>query len=199
MITSALIRAATVAVLSNFLIRAVTVWQQQPSLPLALLIVGEVITAVIFLTARSSRETAFDVISLLSTGAATFYLLFVGLASGKPLAPDWVSSSVQAVGIAWQIASKISLGRSFGLLPANRGIVTHGPYRCVRHPIYLGYFVAHIGFLLSSYTAGNCALFAVLYFFQGVRIWREEQLLLRDETYQQYARIVPYRVLPGLM
>ena len=36
---------------------------------------------------------------------------------------------------------KLSLGRSFGLMPANRGVVSTGMYRLVRHPIYLGYLV----------------------------------------------------------
>ena len=37
------------------------------------------------------------------------------------------------------IAGKVVLGRSFGLVPANRGIVARGPYLLVRHPIYAGY------------------------------------------------------------
>ena len=40
----------------------------------------------------------------------------------------------------------MALGRSFGVAPANRGIVVRGPYSFVRHPIYTGYLITHTGF-----------------------------------------------------
>ena len=53
------------------------------------------------------------------------------------------------------IAGKITLGRSFALLPANRGVVSTGVYRIVRHPIYMGYLVTHVAFLLASPSLWN--------------------------------------------
>ena len=41
---------------------------------------------------------------------------------------------VSAIGLLVVIAGKMSLGRSFGLMPANRGVVSTGLYRLVRHP-----------------------------------------------------------------
>jgi protein-S-isoprenylcysteine O-methyltransferase Ste14 len=49
------------------------------------------------------------------------------------------------------------LGRSFGLLPAQRGLVVVGPYRFVRHPIYFGYLIGHIGFLLVNFSWRNAS------------------------------------------
>ena len=68
--------------------------------------------------------------------------------------------------------AKVVLGRSFGLLPAQRGLVTAGPYRIVRHPIYFGYLIGHIGFLLVNFSWRNAAVLALLYVAQVVRIQR---------------------------
>ena len=45
---------------------------------------------------------------------------------------------------------KITLGRSFGVVPANRGVVVGGPYNFVRHPIYTGYLITHVAFLVAN-------------------------------------------------
>ena len=54
------------------------------------------------------------------------------------LAPDALVGFLRRIGLLVVVAGKISIGRSFGLIPANRGIVSSGLYRLVRHPIYLG-------------------------------------------------------------
>ena len=41
------------------------------------------------------------------------------------------------IGLYVQISGKLILGRSFGLIAANRGIKVAGPYRIVRHPSML--------------------------------------------------------------
>ncbi|WP_435499287.1 methyltransferase family protein [Variovorax sp. LT1R20] len=166
---------------------------------LILLLVGELITIGMVIFSKQSNATSTDLISVLSTGVATFYFLFVSLSSGIQLAPVLVTEAMQVFAIGWQIVSKIYLGRSFGLLPADRGIVTKGPYRFVRHPIYLGYFLNHLGFLLSAFSWWNFFTYAALYFFQGVRIFREEQLLLKNNEYLMYAKKVKYRVIFGLI
>ena len=88
------------------------------------------------------------------------------------------------------------MGRSFGLVPANRGIVTSGPYRIVRHPIYLGYFLTHLAFLLSMWSAYNFCIYAFLYTLQFLRIREEEKFLRNDESYQDYVLSVRYRFIP---
>ena len=58
--------------------------------------------------------------------------------------------AISIAGLAIVIAGKITLGRSFALLPANRGVVSTGVYRIVRHPIYMGYLFTHVAFLVAS-------------------------------------------------
>ena len=193
------LRALTATALCIFLWRAVTQWLQQPTLTLTLVIIGELVTLAIYLSARPAKEATFRLIAVASTLFATFFFMFVVLRPGLVLAPLWLTAALQVLGIVWQVISKLSLGRSFGLLPANRGVVTHGTYRVVRHPIYLGYLIGHLGFLLASFSVYNLALFSALYFFQGLRIWEEERLLKSDPIYAQYMQQTKYRILPGLI
>jgi protein-S-isoprenylcysteine O-methyltransferase Ste14 len=94
------------------------------------------------------------------------------------------------------IYAKVFLGRSFGIVAADRGIVVMGPYRIVRHPIYLGYFVTHIEFLLANWSARNIALYISIYFFKISRILAEERILREDESYRADCQRVRYRVIP---
>lgn len=193
------LRLATAGALLVFLVRAVDQWQRAPTLTLTLVIIGELVTLSIYLSARTAARSSFAPIAVVSTLVATFFFYLVVLSPGLVLAPLWLTASMQVAGILWQIYAKLSLGRSFGLLPANRGIITHGAYGLVRHPIYLGYFVSHMGFLLGSFSWYNLWLFAVLYFFQYLRILEEEKLLAADAEYSAYMQKVKYKLLPGII
>ncbi len=92
--------------------------------------------------------------------------------------------------------SRIYLGRHFGLLPANRGVVSGGPFALVRHPIYLGWFVLSLGFVLVYPTGLNVTLLALTLPFMVWRIDLEEQLLRRDPAYAAYCKTTLYRILP---
>ncbi|WP_372393159.1 isoprenylcysteine carboxylmethyltransferase family protein [Xanthomonas sp. NCPPB 3582] len=194
------IRLFTLLALSTFFYRGAKEWMHAPTLTLALVLVGELITFAIYLTARQVWDKkSFKPVAVVSTIVATFFFFFVVLGSGYVLVPVWISASLQVAGIIWQIYAKISLGRSFGLLPANRGIVTRGAYRVVRHPIYLGYAVAHLGFLLGSFEWRNLGLFSALWFFQALRILEEEKFLCDDESYLLYMEKTRYRIIPGII
>ena len=64
------------------------------------------------------------------------------------------------LGLLVQIAAKLALWRSFGVVPANRGVKTRGPYRLLRHPMYAGYTLTHIGFLIGFPSLSNTLLYA---------------------------------------
>lgn len=114
------------------------------------------------------------------------------------LLPDALTAAVSAAGLLVIIAGKLSLGRSFGLVPANRGVVSAGLYRLVRHPIYLGYLVTHAAFLTAHPTAWNVALLACADAALLLRAVQEERTLAADPAYAAYAARVRWRLLPGI-
>jgi protein-S-isoprenylcysteine O-methyltransferase Ste14 len=128
----------------------------------------------------------------------SFFILAVRPEGSLAVAPVALCAALQVGGTAFQVYAKIVLGRSFGIIAADRGIVVSGPYRVVRHPIYTGYLVTHIGFILANWSAWNLVVYAVAYFFQVARIFSEESLLRENETYREYSRRVRYRLIPGL-
>jgi protein-S-isoprenylcysteine O-methyltransferase Ste14 len=114
------------------------------------------------------------------------------------LAPDHVTSLISAVGLVVVVASKMALGRSFGLVPANRGVVVRGPYGFVRHPIYLGYLITHVAFFLAQPTIWNAAVIIVGDGTLIVRALMEERVLSRDAAYASYCRRVSWHLVPGV-
>ncbi|WP_050454244.1 methyltransferase family protein [Candidatus Burkholderia verschuerenii] len=133
----------------------------------------------------------------MSTGA-TFYFLAFRLEPGIHLVPEWLAAALQIAGLAIQISAKLSLRRSFGILPANRGVVVHGPYRLIRHPMYFGYLVNDMGFLLPNFGLQNVLVLAFHWTLQIGRIVREERLLSNDEMYRDYTQRVRYRLIAGV-
>jgi len=118
--------------------------------------------------------------------------------TGGGLAPDLATAAVSAVGLLIIIAGKATLGRSFGLMPANRGIVCSGIYGHLRHPIYAGYLVTHAAFLAAHPSALNLALLVVSDTALMVRAVYEERTLAQDPEYAAYMQRVRSRVMPGV-
>jgi protein-S-isoprenylcysteine O-methyltransferase Ste14 len=116
----------------------------------------------------------------------------------EPLASEALTVGVSAIGLLIVIAGKMSLGRSFGLMPANRGIVSSGLYRFVRHPIYLGYLVTHAAYVAANPTVWNLAVLVVADVGLMARAVCEEGTLARDPGYVAYQGRVRWRVVPGL-
>jgi len=125
-------------------------------------------------------------------------LLILPEASRGPFIPVPISEMIIMLGLCAQIAAKVSLGRSFGIVAANRGVEITGPYRFVRHPMYLGYTMAHIGFLLLMPSVINAILYGLAFFLQVVRLTREERVLNQDPAYRDFAARVRYRLVPGV-
>jgi len=112
----------------------------------------------------------------------------------------WPTAGLVLVTIAafLSLASLLTLRRSFGIRPALRSLVTNGPYRFVRHPIYLAYMIGDVGYNLQEWNFGTVAL--VLFGWASLlyRIQAEEQLLSQNGNWKKYAASVRYRLFPGL-
>lgn len=158
---------------------------------------SEGIVVVLLVFRRESKAVSRSVPDWIVALGGSFAVLLVRPAE-RALIPDGVGFGLQLLGTAFEICGKAALGRSFGIVPANRGVIVRGPYRIVRHPIYLGYLVTHAGFLLSNWSLRNVATYGVAYFFQVLRILSEERFLGQDEAYREYRERVRYRLIPGI-
>jgi protein-S-isoprenylcysteine O-methyltransferase Ste14 len=156
-----------------------------------LVVVLTVLRRTTYVVDRSYRARILTAISMLGP-------ILVRPGSVAALAPEMVTVLFSAAGLVVVIGGKLSLGRSFGLMPANRGVVSTGLYRIVRHPIYMGYLITHIGFLAANPTVWNVLMLVAA---DLTLMWRavcEEQTLQRDDAYRAYQQVVRWRVLPGI-
>jgi protein-S-isoprenylcysteine O-methyltransferase Ste14 len=108
-----------------------------------------------------------------------------------------------AMAVAWaglilSIVALAYLGRCFGLFPEARGLVMRGPYRWVRHPLYLGEILTYLGVVAGAFNWWGAATYAA---FVTLQIWRainEERALLAEfPEYRPYAAKTR-RLLPGV-
>jgi protein-S-isoprenylcysteine O-methyltransferase Ste14 len=102
------------------------------------------------------------------------------------------------LGACLSLASLLTLGRRFGVRPALRGLATTGPYRLVRHPMYLAYVLADVGCNLEEWNSGTVLLVIAGWVSLVYRIHAEERILARDIGWSTYLTVVRYRLLPGL-
>jgi protein-S-isoprenylcysteine O-methyltransferase Ste14 len=117
----------------------------------------------------------------------------------RPMVPPIPSSAgniVQLIGIAAIVASMLSLRRSYGIVPAHRGIRTGGLYNFVRHPLYASELVWFLGFAIDNPSGWNIGLWLCDCALQFGRACAEERFLSVDPVYSQYRARVKYRLLP---
>jgi len=117
---------------------------------------------------------------------------------GSPIVPIIVPSVLVLIGAGIMIYARLSLGRSIGFVPADRGIVTRGPYRLVRHPIYSGGFVTLIAFILRAYLPLTLMLAVILVGLLMLKSVIEERFLRDNPEYAAYMTQVRYRWVPGI-
>src|SRR5262245_7382204 len=164
-----------------------------------LLLVSEALIVVLTVIRRRASIIDRSTAAAMTTAVSIIGppLLRAGDAPG--LLPDMVTASASALGLLLVIGGKMTLGRSFGIVPANRGVVARGPYLFVRHPIYAGYLITHIAFVIAQPTAINLAIVMVADTALIMRALIEERVLSRDVEYQSYCRRVAWHLEPGLL
>lgn len=129
--------------------------------------------------------------------------LWLGLlAAVLPLAapyPEQVHPVILTIGMfgyALVLWSLLTLGTRFGIAPADRGLIVHGPYRFVRHPMYLGELVLRLALVsTSSQPFLAIGMFMALAAIQIFRAIREEDII---SGYPAYACQVRFRLIPGV-
>ncbi len=124
-------------------------------------------------------------------------LIKPGLASVGLL--NQAGMALELIGVIFTQLARVYLGRSFGLLPANRGIVSKGPFRLMRHPIYVGWFVLTLGYAFIYPRPRNFVVIVAALLFMMWRIVQEEDLLGLDPEYRTYCEKVRYRLIPWVI
>jgi protein-S-isoprenylcysteine O-methyltransferase Ste14 len=112
----------------------------------------------------------------------------------------WPATGLVLVSLAGALSlfSLLTLGKMFGVRPALRSLVTRGPYRFVRHPMYLAYVIGDIGYNLQEWNSGTLVIVMAGWISIVYRIRAEERVLSHDAGWAKYAESVHYRLLPGL-
>lgn len=163
-----------------------------------LLVISEVLVLFLILTRGRTDKISVNPADWILAFTGTVAPLLATPSMPNPVVPVQLCIGLMLMGLCLQISAKFILWRSFGIVAANRGVKIHGPYRFIRHPIYAGYFVTHVGFLLDSPSLWNTVLYLTALAIQIARLKREERILMLDPTYQTYSASVRYRLLPGL-
>ena len=109
-----------------------------------------------------------------------------------------VASVCLVVALGTAVVTLNTLGRSFSITPQARRLVTQGPYRIVRHPLYLAEAMAIAAVTVASGTTTMMVAAAVVLASQVRRAQLEERLL--SDTFPEYSEVFRNvaRFLPGI-
>ena len=169
---------------------------EHPRLSVALIVVTESIVAIFILIRRDPDETRHSWQTWVTTTIGTLAPLLLRPTAG---AEDLlIGQIIQLAGFMLQIGAVLSLNRSFGLLPAHRGVKSDGLYRLVRHPLYTAYTITFLGYLINNLSWYNAAIMVIGTAFQVWRIRCEEDLLFKYPNYASYADRIRWRLIPQI-
>jgi protein-S-isoprenylcysteine O-methyltransferase Ste14 len=130
----------------------------------------------------------------ISAIAGTFSLLLLVIVPHDAISPALVlfSTILILAGTTLSVYCLHRLGGAFSIMATARKLVTHGPYRFVRHPLYLAEAVSAVGIIISNWSI-TAMLIGIAYFaFQFRRMYNEERILrMTFPEYSGYASTVP--------
>lgn len=166
--------------------------------PMALVfVVQQAWVGVIFLIRRPPRSASHNPFDwAIAYGGWFFGLLVRPGAPALPFAATF-GLAMQCADLAVWTWAFAYLSRSYGIVAADRGLTTRGPYTFVRHPLYLAYMIGGVGYLVQSLSLWNAMIVGATVSFQVARILREEHHL-DGAPYHQYRRRVRWHLVPGI-
>jgi protein-S-isoprenylcysteine O-methyltransferase Ste14 len=160
---------------------------------------GAAIMAIMSFARFAPRTSAVNWRTLTATGGMLILPVFMRPTAMSTGALATTGLIFELFGVVLTQVARVYMGRSFGILPANRGIVSKGPFRSVRHPIYFGWLILSLGYAMSFASERNILLIAMTLPFMVWRIGQEEVHLSADPEYLQYMKQVRYRLWPGVL
>jgi protein-S-isoprenylcysteine O-methyltransferase Ste14 len=159
---------------------------------------GLLIVNLLMVTMYVARRDA----TAISQSAGLWVLAFAGTCLPLAMRPtdnigfSALGTAIQLAGMGGIIASMLSLRRSFGIVPANRGVRTRGLYKFVRHPLYASELLVLLGIAVVNPSAWNFGLFICDCVLQFLRAAAEERFLSKDPVYCEYRARVRYQLIP---
>lgn len=152
-------------------------------------------TLILLRGAARRGPTWFEIASVLPSFLAGGWAFQM---AGSPSTWPWWINAAFVGGTAWTLWAFLTLGRSFSIAPADRGLVRHGPYAWIRHPAYAGELVLMTACCLAAGTTWSLAPLVLAIPAIVWRIQVEEQLLAESGVYDAYAADAPWRIVPGV-
>jgi len=157
-------------IIAVFFIRHLPLAKAQGILPCVIAILASNAQLALFLLPRAMMSTRTEILSaaLISVGAITSVWILIRLRNG------------------------------FSILPQARALITTGPYRRIRHPLYAAEGIASFGLMLQFVEPWSAAITLIGFACQILRMHYEEQIL--GVTFPEYS---PYkartdRLVPGV-
>lgn len=192
--------AGNLALAASFLVAAIPNARHfDNDLANAIWVVGAFVMAAFSIVRFAPKDVATDPAALITTAATLVLPCLMRPVARSTGVLGAAAVGMELCGVIFSQAARIWMGRSFGLLPANRGIVCTGPFRLVRHPIYLGWLLLTAGYALAFPDWRNLLIVAATIPFMMWRIVLEERVLSRDPAYVRYRAQVRSRLVPGLL
>ncbi len=180
-----------------FAIRHLDSWLTTGQVASLLIVVLEAVAIVIILSRRPEKTITNRPIEwLAAVGGTIVPLAFIP--GGSVLIDPRLGTWLVMGGIVISILGLLSLNRSIGVVPADRGIQTAGLYHMVRHPIYTGYLVTFGGYLLVSASLVNVLAYSSMVVLLVARVVYEERHLEQNDEYARYMKRVKWRLAPGI-
>ncbi len=147
---------------------------------------------------RKAKATSASGASHVAAVVASWLPLALPIAGGATpgAALSVAGSALLVLGLAWSVWSLRTLSLSFSVLAQARAVVSSGPYRVVRHPLYFGELLATFGIVLTAPSVAIVALWLALVGLQLFRIHHEEAVLSAALPEYTGYRVGTRRVIP---
>ena len=130
---------------------------------------------------------------------AQFVLVATLLVISRPVHQGWIAWAMSSLGVAFGLWAIITMGRFTNISPRlrdNAPLRTKGPYRIVRHPMYLALLIFCGSYLVDNFNAYPIALWLALFFVLACKVYYEEQILRdRFSDYESYSKTTK-RIFP---
>jgi protein-S-isoprenylcysteine O-methyltransferase Ste14 len=157
-----------------------------------------VVASVVFRTRPSRKASGLEPRIVAVVGSFMMYGILLFPRHNLSLSGEIIATLLVTIGNAGALVALAQLGRSFSVMAESRRLVTTGPYRFLRHPLYLAEEIAMIGVFLQFASRWTALLLAIQIAFQLRRMHNEELVLIASfPEYTAYQRTTA-RLIPGV-